>query len=257
MGAETYMPAIAIIYSTLLVIILVYWKWILFAILSPMVRMVSKREIQRDSKEVSISKLKKADISGNSSGSIGHRLKMETARKIRGYHRWMMIETGRIPSHHIRKFIYRHLYLADIARNVAIYYGAEIRAGINLHIGEGSIIGDKVILDARNGIRIGRNVNFSSEVHIWTEQHDHSDPDFLCLSDSSYRVEIADRAWIGPGVTILHSVSIGEGAVVAAGSVVTKDVAPFSIVAGIPAKKIGERNKNLRYSLHGEHLSFL
>lgn len=170
---------------------------------------------------------------------------------------WMMLETGRIPSHHIRNFIYRHLYLVDLAKGAAIYHGAEIRAGINLHIEEGSIIGDNAILDARNGIRIGKNVNFSSGVHIWTEQHDHSDPGFRCLSDITYGVDICDRAWIGPGVTILHSVTIGEGAVVAAGSVVTKDIAPFSIAAGIPAKKIGERNKNLQYSLKGEHLSFI
>ncbi|MDE5871796.1 MAG: acyltransferase [Muribaculaceae bacterium] len=240
---------------TLLAIVLVYWRWLVFIILSPLVRTVSKREVQRDSKEVSLSKQASGDTTP--SRRLGQKIKLAAARKIRGYHRWMMIETGGIPSHHIRNFIYRNIYLIDIAHNATVYYGAEIRAGINLHIGEGSIIGDKVILDARNGIRIGRNVNFSTGVHIWTEQHDHSDPDFLCLSDNSYRVHIADRAWIGPGVTILHSVTIGEGAVVAAGAVVTKDVAPFSIVGGIPAKKIGERNKNLRYSLNGDHLSFL
>lgn len=248
------MTPVVIVYVTILVIFLVYWKWLLFILLSPMVRMVSKTERQRDSKEVSLSKLQK---SRQASQGIKRYMRLAATRKIRGYHRWMMIETGYIPSHHIRNFIYRNLYIVDMAANSVVYYGAEIRAGINLHIGEGSIIGDNVILDARNGIKIGRNVNFSSDVHIWTEQHDHSDPNFLCLSDSSYRVEISDRAWIGPGVTILHSVSIGEGAVVAAGSVVTKDVKPFSIVAGIPAKKIGERNKDLRYSLNGEHLSFL
>ncbi len=250
------MPTSTLIFTILLVIILVYGKWLLFALLSPLVRMVSKRELQRDSKEISRSK-QLAGETAQPSGNLKLSLKLAIARKVRGYHRWMMIETGNIPSHHIRNFIYRRIYLVDLAPCATVYYGAEIRAGINLHIGEGSIIGDKAILDARNGIWIGRDVNFSTGVHIWTEQHDHSDPDFLCLSDSGYRVEIADRAWIGPGVTILHSVKVGEGAVVAAGSVVTKDVEPFSIVAGIPAKKIGERNKNLRYSLHGEHLSFL
>lgn len=244
----------AMAYMTILAIVLVYWKWILFILVSPMVWMVSKTERQRDSKEVSLSKRQESE---QASSGIKSCLKLAAARKIRGYHRWMMIETGGIPSHHIRNFIYRHLYLVNLAHDATIYYGAEIRAGINLRIGEGTIIGDKAILDARNGIIIGRNVNFSSGVHIWTEQHDHSDPDFQCLSDSSYRVYIADRAWIGPGVTILHSVTIGEGAVVAAGSVVTKDIEPFSIVAGIPAKKIGQRNQALRYSLKGEHLSFL
>ena len=245
-----YIPVALIV--TLIVIFLLYFKWIIFFFLSPIIRMVSKRELQRDSKEVAL-------IKGNAktSSNLSAKMKIMAARMLRGYHMWMMLETGKIPSHHIRNFIYRHLYLVDLATDATIYHGAEIRAGINLRIGKGSVIGDNVILDARNGIRIGKNVNFSSGVHIWTEQHDHSDPQFRCLSDSSYGVDICDRAWIGPGVTILHSVKIGEGAVVAAGSVVTKDVASFSIVAGIPAKKIGERNHNLHYDLQGEHLSFI
>lgn len=235
----------------ILLVGLIYLKWILFVLLSPMIRMVSKHEIQRDSKEVAM------QAATGAKSTLSQRIKLAAARKIRGYHRWMMIETGMIPSHHIRNFIYRRLYLVDLASDAAIYFGAEIRAGINLSIGSGSIIGDRVILDARNGISIGKDVNFSSDVHIWTEQHDHSDPEFRCMSDRSFGVKICNRAWIGPGVTILHSVTIGEGAVVAAGAVVTKDVEPFSIVAGIPAAKIGERNSNLTYTLEGEHLSFL
>jgi acetyltransferase-like isoleucine patch superfamily enzyme len=123
-----------------------------------------------------------------------------------------------------------------------------------LHIGEGSIIGDRSILDARSGIYIGKNVNFSSNVKIWSFQHDHSDPYFNCTEEKVGAVYIEDRVWIGPDVTILHSVTIGEGAVVAAGAVVTKDVPAFAIVAGIPAKVIGERNKNLLYEFSGNYL---
>ena len=135
-----------------------------------------------------------------------------------------------------------------------IYFGSEIRSHQNLHIGEGTIIGDRSILDARRGIYIGKNVNFSSNVKIWSYQHDHSDPYFNCTEQKVGPVYIEDRAWIGPDVTILHSVTIGEGAVVAAGAVVTKDIPPFSIVAGIPAKVIGERNKNLLYEFSGNYL---
>lgn len=133
-----------------------------------------------------------------------------------------------------------------------LHFGAEIRAPQKLVIGKGSIVGDRAILDARNGIIIGENVNFSSEVAIWTEQHDHRDPLFNCNSGDNYQVIIGNRVWLGPRVTVLHSVTIGEGAVVAAGAVVTKDVEPFTIVAGIPARQIGIRNPNLIYEFSGE-----
>ena len=134
-----------------------------------------------------------------------------------------------------------------LAKYAIIYYGSEIRAPYNFKIGKGSIIGDKSILDARKEIEIGENVNFSSNVHIWTEQHDHRDPYFKCNSNHTFKVIVGNRAWVGPNVTILPKVKIGEGAVIAAGSVVTKNVEPFTIVAGLPAKKIGERNRDLKY----------
>lgn len=158
-------------------------------------------------------------------------------RLLTGYCPYMDIRTGMIPSHSIRNLIYRKVFGVQLEKNAILYYGAEIRSHSKLKIGRNSIIGDHAILDARNGIFIGDNVNFSTGVQIWTEQHSHSDPWFRCLSDSHYRVKIGNRAWIGPRVTILHSVTIGEGATVAAGAVVTKDVEPYAIVAGIPAKK--------------------
>lgn len=169
----------------------------------------------------------------------------------------MDIETGKIPSHHIRRFIYKHIFTVRLADKAVIYYGAEIRSHHKLEIGEGSIIGDNAILDARNGIQIGKNVNFSSGVQIWTEQHAHRDPWFRCLSDSSFKVKIGDRAWIGPRTIILHGVEIGEGAVVAAGAIVTRNVEPYAIVAGVPAKKIGERNHDLRYEFDGSYSPFI
>ncbi len=71
-----------------------------------------------------------------------------------------------------------------------IYWGAEIRDHYKLKIGRGTIIGDHVILDARNGIEIGDNSNFYINVHIWTEQHDHRDPDFACNSSAAFKVTI-------------------------------------------------------------------
>lgn len=164
---------------------------------------------------------------------------------------------GYIPSMHLRMFIYRYIYRIALDKHVIIYKGCEIRNTKGLKIGRGSIIGDNAMLDARRGITIGNNVNFSSGVEIWTLQHDYRDPNFACNLEHTGPVTIGDRAWIGPRVTILHSVNIGEGAVVGAGSVVTKDVEPYTVVAGIPAKKVAERPRNLTYEFDGTHRHFI
>lgn len=182
------------------------------------------------------------------------------AKKIQTYCsglvRYYDLRTGHIPSHHIRDFIYRNVLGVSLGKKSIVYYGAEIRNHRMLKIGSGSIVGDRAILDARNGITIGENVNFSTGVSIWTEQHDYNDVYFKCNSDDSYRVVIGDRAWIGPNVIILHSVTIGEGAVIAAGSVVTKDVEPFTLVAGIPARPIKKRNPDINYVFNGDYVPF-
>ncbi len=173
------------------------------------------------------------------------------------YSSYMDQQVVLIPSHHVRNWIYRNIFGVRLHSKAVIYYGAEIRWHSKLTIGQGSIIGDRAVLDARNGIEIGRNVNFSSEVQIWTEQHMHRDPWFRCISDSTNAVKIGDRVWIGPRVTILPSVKIGEGAVIGAGAVVTKDVEPFSIMVGIPAHKVGERTRDLQYEFSGDYTPFL
>lgn len=170
---------------------------------------------------------------------------------------YYLYRVSRTPSHHVRNFIYRNICGLNISKTAVLYHGAEIRRPSNIWIGNGSVIGDNSILDGRNGIRIGDNVVFASDVRIWTEQHDHRDPWFRCETQKHDPVVIDDRAWIGSHTVILHSVHIGEGAVVAAGAVVTHDVPPYTIVAGIPAKKIGERNHDLRYVMNGSHRHFL
>lgn len=196
------------------------------------------------------------DTSTRSEKKINNKFASIIKRYIIGFLRYMDFQVGLIPSHHFRNFIYRYIFGVKLSRNAIIYWGAEIRKHSNLKIGEGSIIGDKAILDARNGIEIGKNVNFSTGVHIWTEQHDHRDPMFRCISGAHFKVKICDRAWVGPGVTILHSVTIGEGAVIGAGAVVTNDVEPYSICVGIPAKIIGYRNRDLEYNFIGNYIPF-
>lgn len=176
---------------------------------------------------------------------------------ISGYSKYLMINIGYFPSHFIRNMIYKYIYLIDKDKSSTIYYGAIIRGGHNLHIGKHSIIGDECILDARRvGIFIGNNVNIGAKTSLWTGSHDMNDPYFRSMPNKRGQIKIMDYAWIGPHCVILKQVTIGEGAVVAAGAVVTKDVEPYSVVAGVPAKKIGERNHDLRYELNGDSLFY-
>lgn len=173
------------------------------------------------------------------------------------FERLFLLWISEIHSQHVRLFFYKYAHRIKMDKNVVIYSGAEIRNPANLKIGRGTIIGDNAILDARAGIEIGTNVNFSSNVRIWTLQHDYRDPDFACNPDHYGPVKIGDRAWIGPHTIILHDVSVGEGAVIAAGAVVTKDVPPYTLVAGVPAKPVGKRPENLRYVFNGRGMHFV
>lgn len=240
----------------LIVFVLLYFKWVLFIILLPFLwvyRCLSakRQEVVRVN-DKSVNKNNEIGVASKSHSSM----KQLIGRYIQGYLRYMDFQVGLIPSWHIRRFIYRHFFGANIARGVVIYYGAEIRHHRRLMIGKGSNIGDRAILDARCGIEIGENVNFSTGVSIWTEQHDYNDPYFRCMPGKHGPVKIGNRVWIGPGAIILHSVTIGEGAVVAAGAVVTKDVPSYTLVGGVPAKRIGERNRDLRYELDDYYVPF-
>ncbi len=152
---------------------------------------------------------------------------------------------AQFPSQGFRKFVLRYLFGVKIASSAVLYGGFEIRSPRKLKIGANTVIGHRATLDARGGLMIGKNVNFSSEVMIWTAQHDYRDPQFGTVFKP---VTIADYAWLGPRCIILPGVTVGEGAVVAAGAVVTKEVEPYTVVGGVPAQKIAERSKDLNYN---------
>lgn len=151
-----------------------------------------------------------------------------------------------IPLHSVRKLIFR-LYGIKIGKNSFLHMGTRFYFPKNIKIGSGTIIGDRCFLDGRAKLTIGDNVDIASQVLIYNSQHDINSEGFDPIEEA---VEIGDYVFIGPRAIILPGVKIGEGAIVAAGAVVTKDVASFEIVGGVPAVKIGERkNKDLHYKL--------
>ncbi|MBF1387126.1 MAG: glycosyltransferase [Prevotella denticola] len=117
-------------------------------------------------------------------------------------------------------------------------------AAWRVNIGDYTHINQGCLIDARAGLTIGNNVSISHNVKIVTGSHDVQDKNFKAIWNSTH---IDDYVWLGVGCTILPGVHIGKGAVVAAGAVVTKNVEPYSIVGGIPAKEIGKRSTDLDY----------
>ena len=156
--------------------------------------------------------------------------------------KWFILNNilSSFPSKHIRLFLFR-LWGAEVAPKVPIYGGCEYRNIKGLHIKEGSSIGHRCVLDARNGLFIGKNVCIATEVMFWTLHHDYNSPDFRPVGAP---IVIEDYVWIASRAIILPGVKIGEGAVIAAGAVVVNDVPPYAVVGGCPAKTISQRKKN-------------
>jgi putative colanic acid biosynthesis acetyltransferase WcaF len=137
-----------------------------------------------------------------------------------------------------RRFLLR-LFGARVGRQVHIYGSATIYFPWNLDIGDWSSIGERVLVYNLGPVTIGRHVTVSHQAHLCAGTHDHARADMPLLKPP---INVGDQAWIcadaflGPGVTV------GEGAVVGARAVVTRDVAAWQIVAGNPARTIGTRS---------------
>ncbi|MDD3419047.1 MAG: acyltransferase [Candidatus Gastranaerophilales bacterium] len=128
-----------------------------------------------------------------------------------------------------------------IGKNSKIHrYSILQSAGGFIHIGKNTNIGDFCWLSGQGGLKIGDNVLFASYVKIIPNQHSFDDIS-MPISDQTCKAKgivIKNNSWIGMGVTILDGVTIGKNCVLAAGTVVTKNVPDYTVVAGIPAKPI-------------------
>jgi acetyltransferase-like isoleucine patch superfamily enzyme len=153
---------------------------------------------------------------------------------------------GHFPSHILRQAFYRAVMGFQIGRRSFIFMGAQFDTKGNFRLGDHSTINQRCRLDNRGGLEIGSNVSISAEVCILTADHDPKTADF---AGRNRPVHIHDYVFVGTRAMILPGVTIGRGAVVAAGAVVTKDVPERSIVAGCPAKQIGNRLGELNYQI--------
>lgn len=140
----------------------------------------------------------------------------------------------------------------QIGNNVSILKNTIIECtGVIRQLGEGLVIGNNVgiaqncFIQVRGQVTIGNNIIFGPGVGIFSENHNFSETDKYINEQGESRkgVKIEDGVWIGTAATILDGVTIGKNSIIAAGSVVNKDVPPYAVVGGIPAKIIKYRKK--------------
>ncbi len=154
---------------------------------------------------------------------------------------------GTIPSRTVRN-AWLKIYLADFGSGASVQANCRFLNGRKVHLGKRNVINFGCLFDGRKfHIKTGDDVSIGPEATILTLGHDPQSPDF---ADRGGDVIIGNRVWIAYRAIVLPGITIGDGAVIGAGAVVTKNVEPYTIVAGNPARKIGERNKDLRYKLN-------
>ncbi len=133
----------------------------------------------------------------------------------------------------------------EIGENTYVMHHAELHVynfrGLEqskIQIGRNCIVGEYSIMRGQGGIHIGNHVIIAPQVQILAVNHIYSDPDRLILEQGlrARGIEIEDNVWIGAGAVILDGVQIGRGAVIGAGAVVTHNVEPNTVVAGVPAR---------------------
>jgi len=144
------------------------------------------------------------------------------------------------PKAHVQLSSQIHLGKGTTIRQYAIINtsGGRISLGKGCELGPFSMIATKT-----KDVQIGDHVRMGPHVSMTASNRNYIRRDTLIV-DQGVREEgitIGSDVWIGTGAVITDGVNIGQGAVIASGAVVAKDVEPYSIVAGVPAKVIGER----------------
>ncbi|SDL60170.1 Acetyltransferase (isoleucine patch superfamily) [Catalinimonas alkaloidigena] len=152
-----------------------------------------------------------------------------------------------VPWHGLRKTFLR-IFNKKIHPTAVVLMHTRILNFWKIEIGPRAIINQRCLLDCRrHQIRIEEDVDIGPYTKIWTEGHD---PDSEAHALRGGDVVLKDHVWVASGVTILPGVTLERGAVVAAASVVTKNVGTLEIVGGNPAKLIRMRHNPLHYQIN-------
>ena len=160
---------------------------------------------------------------------------------------WYIDFISKIPGkigYKLRYFIYKKKFL-EIGKNVMLKENVVMIHPENFSIDSFSGINRNCFINALGGVQIGKYVQIGPNTVIHSANHNFDNINIpICeQGHTPKKVKIEDDVWVGAGCIILAGVTIRKGAVIAAGAVVTKDVDPYYVVAGVPAKKVKDRRE--------------
>lgn len=160
------------------------------------------------------------------------------------YPRRIMLAEGVVLERHSRLCANGNNAVISIGANTTVSPYALLKSNNGkIILGAGCSVNDYAILYGYGGLTIGNNVHIASHVAIVASEHDYAKLETTDFSKDmrGKGIYIEDNTWVGTHAVILDGVTIGTGSVVGAGAVVTKDIPPFSVVAGVPARVIKTR----------------
>lgn len=143
----------------------------------------------------------------------------------------------------VARWGFYRIFFARLKAFAIIYPGVHLTHCYGIRAGSGLSINTGALLDGRGGILIGDDVLIGPYVVINSSEHAHKQLDVPMTSVDHIMapVRIGNDVWIGANAVVTGGIEIGDGAVIAAGAVVTRDVPPYAIVGGVPATVIGDR----------------
>ena len=164
---------------------------------------------------------------------------------------WLSLATRKVLVEPVSGWYQRGAALRQLEQLRALGQGVMVNGPIALDpsvtwIGEDVCINPGLVVIGRGELHIGSHVHFGQNVRIITDNHNFDQPDALPYDSTSLPgdVVIGDCVWIGDSVVIVPGIEVGEGAILAAGAVVTRDVEPMAIVGGSPAALIRHRDRD-------------
>lgn len=148
-----------------------------------------------------------------------------------------LLRSGMIPFSSLRVKLLR-LFGATVGSGVVIKPGVRVKYPWRLTVGDHCWLGEDCWIDNLADVRLGSNVCVSQGAYFCTGNHNWTDPSFGLIVKP---IVLGDGSWAGAKAVLLPGVNLGECAIAAAGSVVTKDIPPYEIHAGNPAAFVKQR----------------